>query len=84
MIVLKLLSSFSIVTSLSGSFLTISDKSFASRAIIPFSIISPSITVSIPSSVSFAVNLILPEVVSIKIHSRIVMVVLLGTAFETI
>ena len=44
----------------------------------------PSIVVSIPSSISFAVNLIVSVVASIKIHSKIGMVVLEGTALETI
>ena len=69
---------------MSGSFLTISKNNFASNAIIPFSIISPSMIVSIPSSVSLAVSVICPFVVFIRIHSRMDMVVLLGTALETI
>ena len=72
------------MTSLSGSFLTISRKIFASKAIIPFSKISPSIIVSIPSSISFAVSLISPFDASIRIHSSIDIVVLLGTALETV
>ena len=83
MVVLKL-SSVSITTSLSGSFLTISEKIFASNAMIPFSSIVPSITVSIPSSISFAVNLISFEEASIKMHSNIAIVVLVGTAFDTV
>ena len=51
---------------------------------IPFSTISPSIIVSIPNSISFAVSFICPLVASIRIHSNIDIVVLLGTAFETI
>ena len=82
MVVLKE-ESVSITTSLSGSFLTISEKTFASNAIIPLSSISPSIFVSIPSSISLAVNLISPAEASIKIHSKIAMVVLVGTALET-
>ena len=83
MVVLKA-SSVSIVISLSGSFLTISRKILASNAIIPFSMISPSMTVSIPSSISLAVSLISPVLVSTRIHSRIDIVVLLGTALETV
>ena len=75
--------SVSIVTSLSGSFLTISEKIFAFRAIIPRSTMSPSIDVSMPSSISFAVSFTTSVVASIRIHSRIGMVVLDGTAFET-
>ena len=70
-------------TSLSGNFLTISEKIFASMAIKPFSIMSPSIIVSIPSSISFAVNLIISVVASIRIHSSIGIVVFEGTALET-
>jgi len=40
--------------------------------------------VSIPSSISFAVSLISPFEASIRIHSRIDIVVLLGTALETV
>ena len=76
--------SVSIVTSLSGSLRTISEKIFASSAITPRSAISPSIFVSIPSSISFAVSLISFAEASIRIHSKIAMVVLVGTAFETI
>ena len=72
------------VISLSGSFLTISEKSLASMATLPFSIISPSTIVSIPSSISLPVNLISLVVASIRIHSRIFIVVLVGTAFITI
>ena len=67
--------------SLSGSFLTISEKIFASMATLPFSIIST--MVSIPSSISLAVNLISFVVASIKIHSKMFIVVLAGTAFIT-
>ena len=49
--------SYTHLTSLSGIFLMISEKILASSAILPGSMIVPSITVSIPSSVSFAVNL---------------------------
>ena len=76
--------SVSITTSLSGSLRTISEKIFASRAMIPFSMISPSIIVSIPSSMSFASNLISSVEASIRIHSKIAIVVLVGTAFDTI
>ena len=69
---------------LSGSLRTISKKILASKAIIPFSTISPSMIVSIPSSISLAVNLISPLEASIKIHSKIGMVVLPGTALLTI
>ncbi len=51
---------------------------------IPFSTILPSIYVSIPSSISFAINLIVLSLASIKIHSSIDIVVLLGTALDTI
>ena len=44
---------------------------------------SPSIIVSIPNSISLAVNLIISVVASIRIHSRIGIVVLEGTAFDT-
>ena len=70
--------------SLSGSFLTISEKILASIATLPFSIISPSTIVSIPSSISLAVNLISFVEASIRIHSNIDIVVLVGTAFITI
>ena len=84
-VILAFISSFtSINTSLSGSFLTISEKIFASIAILPASIISPNTFVSIPSSISLAVILISPSVASIKIHSNIDMVVLDDTAFITI
>ena len=56
----------------------------ASRAILPFSKISPSTLVSIPSSMSLPVNLISLVEASIKIHSKIGIVVLEGTAFKTI
>ena len=71
------------VTSLSGSLRTISEKILASRAIMPLSMISPSMIVSIPISISLAVSLISPAEASIRIHSRIAMVVLVGTALET-
>ena len=45
---------------------------------------APSITVSIPRSISFAVNVIIPFVASTRMHSRMDMVVLLGTALETV
>jgi len=82
MVVLKL-ESVSITTSLSGNLRTISEKILASNAMIPLSAISPSILVSIPSSISFAVNLISLAEASIKIHSRIAIVVLVGTALDT-
>ena len=47
------------------------------------STMSPSIDVSMPSSISFAVSFTTSVVASIRIHSRIGMVVLDGTAFET-
>ena len=62
----------------------ISEKIFASIATIPFSRMVPSTMVSIPSSISLAVNLILFVDASIKIHSRIGMVVFPGIAFRTI
>ena len=71
------------VTSLSGSLRTISEKNLASNAMIPLSSIVPSMIVSIPISISLAVNLISFVEASIKIHSKIAMVVLVGTAFET-
>ena len=71
------------VTSLSGSLRTISENTFASIATIPFSRISPSTIVSIPSSISFAVNLISLADASISMHSRMDIVVLEGTALET-
>ena len=76
--------SVSIVTSLSGSFLTISEKILASRAIIPLSSIVPSMMVSIPSYISLAISLISFADASISIHSRIAIVVRVGTAFDTI
>ena len=76
--------SVSIVTSLSGSFLTISENIFASKAITPLSAISPSIFVSMPNSISLAINLISFADASISIHSNIAIVVRVGTAFETI
>ena len=72
------------IISLSGSFLTISANIFALRAKIPLSMISPSIDVSIPSSISLAVSLMTSVDASIKIHSRIGIVVFDGTALETI
>ena len=74
----------SITTSLSGSLRTISEKILASMAILPASIISPSTLVSIPNSISLAVNLISPSVASIRMHSRIDIVVFDDTAFITI
>ena len=53
-------------------------------AILPASIISPSTLVSIPNSISLAVNLISPSVASIRMHSRIDIVVFDDTAFITI
>ncbi len=83
--VIVVLKSFfvSMTTSLSGSSRTMSKKSFASRAMTPCSSISPSTAVSIPSSKSFAIMRMTSVFASIKMHSRIDMVVLLGTAFET-
>ena len=72
------------VISLSGSLRTISPNILASKAMMPLSAISPSMVVSIPSSISLAVRVITPLVASIRIHSRIDMVVLLGTALDTI
>ena len=72
------------VIRLFGSLRTISKNIFAFKAIIPFSKMSPSIIVSIPSSMSLAVNLISPLEASIKIHSKIGMVVFAGTALLTI
>ena len=77
------LSSVLMVISLSGSFRTISEKILASRATMPFSTISPSTLVSMPNSISFDVNFISPAEASIKIHSKIGIVVLEGTAFIT-
>ena len=74
----------SMVISLSGSFLTISKKILASKAMIPFCKISPSIVVSIPNSISFAVSVMESLEAFKRIHSRIDMVVLLGTALETV
>ena len=68
---------------MSGSFLTISEKIFASIAMLPASAISPCTVVSIPSSISLAVNLIIPSVASIRIHSNIDIVVFDETAFIT-
>lgn len=61
----------------------ISEKSLASKAILPCSRIWPSTFVSIPSSISFPVRRISLEEASIRIHSKIDMVVLDGTAFIT-
>ena len=72
------------MTSLSGSFRIISEKILASKAIIPFSEMVPSTIVSIPSSMSFVTNLIWLAVASIKIHSRIGIVVFEGTALSAI
>ena len=69
---------------MSGDLLTISEKSFASIATLPFSMISPSTIVSIPSSMSLLVNLITLVVASINMHSKIFIVVRVGTAFITI
>ena len=77
-------SSVDMVTSLSGSLRTMSEKNLASRAIIPLSSIFPSIIVSIPISISLALSLISLVEASIRIHSRIAIVVLVGTAFDTI
>ena len=77
------LSEVSIVTSLFGSLLTTSCKKCASKAMIPLSSTLPSMTVSIAISISFATNFILSEEASIRMHSKIAMVVLLGTALET-
>ena len=51
---------------------------------IPLERISPGTTVSIPSSMSFAISLILFPDASIRMHSRMDIVVLLGTALDTI
>ena len=67
-----------------GSFLTISEKSFELRAILPSFIISPLTIVSIPSSMSFAINLIPFSTVLITIHSSIGKVVLVEIALITI
>ena len=69
---------------ITDNFLVISEKSFASKAIFPFSRIFPSTVVWMPSSISFPVSLISFVEASIKIHSKIGMVVLDGTAFRTI
>ena len=69
-------------TSLSGSLRIISEKSFASRATIPFSSIIPFTFVSIPSSISLEVKVISVAEASIRIHSRMGMVVLEETAFS--
>ena len=73
--------STSITTSLSGSFLIISENNLASIATLPGSIISPWTTVSMPSSISLAVILIFPSVASIRKHSNIDIVVFEDTAF---
>ena len=72
------------MTSLSGSFLIISEKILASMATLPLSKISPLMIVSIPSSISFPVNFISPADASIRIHSSIVIVVLDGIALRTV
>ena len=79
-------SSDSMVTreSESDNFLAISEKSFASSAILPFSRISPSTFVSMPSSISLAVSLISSVEASIRMHSKIGIVVFDGTALRTI
>ena len=64
--------------------LVISEKSFASRAILPCSRISPATVVSIPSSMSLPVSLISLPLASMRIHSNIDMVVFEGTSFSTI
>ena len=73
-----------IITSFSGSFRTISEKSFASSATIPFSWMVPSTMVSIPSSISLAVKWISAADALIRIVSRIGIVVFEDTAFDTI
>ena len=70
------------MTSLSGSFRIISEKIFASSAMIPFCSMVPVTIVSIPSSMSFVVNLMMLEEASIRMHSKIGMVVLFGTALR--
>ena len=74
----------SMVIWLSGSLRTISRKIFASRAMMPLSTMSPSMMVSIPMSMSLAVRVMMPLEASMRMHSRIDMVVLLGTALDTI
>ena len=67
-----------------GSFLTMSENSLELSAILPFSTISPITMVSIPSSISLAINLILLSTVLITIHSSIGKVVLVEIALITI
>ena len=62
----------------------ISEKILASMATIPFSRMVPSTMVSIPNSISFVVNLISLVDASIRIHSRMDIVVLEGTALREI
>ena len=73
--------SASIVIGISGSFLTKSEMILASIATLPFSMISPSRVVSIPRSKSLPVNLIQLDSASMRIHSRMFIVVLTVTAF---
>ena len=67
-----------------GSFLTISEKSLEFKAILPFSTTSPITMVSMPSSISLAINLMLLSTVLITIHSSIGKVVLVEIALITI
>ena len=66
------------------SFRILSENSLASRAIFPCSRISPSAFVSMPSSVSLPVRRMVSDSASMRMHWRMVMVVLEGTAFRTI
>ena len=67
-----------------GSFLTMSENSLELKAILPFSTTSPITMVSMPSSISLAINLMLLSTVLITIHSSIGKVVLVEIALITI
>ena len=67
-----------------GSFLTMSENSLELSAILPFSTTSPITMVSMPSSISLAINLMLLSTVLITIHSSIGKVVLVEIALITI
>ena len=58
-------------------------KKLGIKSDFPRSRIVPSTFVSIPSSISLPVSLISSETASIRMHSRIGIVVLEGTAFRT-
>ena len=84
LVIIAILSLFSITISSEGIFLINSKNIFASTRTLPSLSISPLTMVSIPISISLPVILIMPFSASMSIDSRIGIVVLLETAFITI